>query len=369
MLRATGTHPTDLNRTRLQRTRVYRSGQCPHRPKGFTLIELLVVIAIIAILVSLLLPAVQQAREAARRSQCNNNLKQIGLALHNYLSTYTVFPPSFCVGSGTGGQWSAQARILPFVDQGNFFNVANLEEFYDSAGNIASGIAKTRVPVYLCPSETADRARVDGSGAAIHYPVSYGFNGGTWKVFTHAATLAGGGTGGDGAFFPNSSLDTADFTDGTSNTLAFSEVKAFTPYCRDDHVGADGNSAIPVSRTLLTGMTNDVKGSAFGDNSSTGHSEWVDGRVHQTGFTTMYTPNTVTPAGGTADGDYNSAREGKSGSVGLATYAAVTSRSHHEGIVNSLLMDGSVRSISENINYQTWRNLGGRADGNVLGEY
>ena len=93
--------------------------------RGFTLIELLVVIAIIAILVALLLPAVQQAREAARRAQCKNNLKQIGLALHNYQGALNVFPPSFCIGNGDGGKWSPMARILPYVDQANLYNLAN----------------------------------------------------------------------------------------------------------------------------------------------------------------------------------------------------------------------------------------------------
>src|SRR5215204_6135707 len=92
--------------------------------RGFTLIELLVVMAIIAVLISLLLPAVQNAREAARRAQCKNNLKQIGLALHNYLDAQKVFPPSFCVDGPTGtggGEWSIQARILPYAEQGNLY--------------------------------------------------------------------------------------------------------------------------------------------------------------------------------------------------------------------------------------------------------
>lgn len=100
---------------------------CPVPRCGFTLIELLVVIAIIAVLVALLLPAVQQAREAARRSQCGNNLKQIGLALHNYLEAHSVFPPSYCVVPGVttsvGGQWSAMARVLPYVDQAGLQNL------------------------------------------------------------------------------------------------------------------------------------------------------------------------------------------------------------------------------------------------------
>src|SRR5262245_46317669 len=110
------------------------------RRDGFTLIELLVVIAIIAVLIGLLLPAVQSAREAARRMQCKNNLKQIGLALHNYQSTHSVFPPSFCIGQYKGGTWSITARILPFIDQANSFNLADLTVGYSDPPNSTNGI-------------------------------------------------------------------------------------------------------------------------------------------------------------------------------------------------------------------------------------
>ena len=102
---------------------------------------------------------------------------------------------------------------------------------------------------------------------------------------------------------------------------------------------------------------------------TSGHTEWVDGRVHQTGFTTVFGPNSITPVGSATgtDGDYTSCREAKTCTG--PTYAAVTARSYHEGIVHVLLMDGSGRGVSENINLGTWRNLGSRNDGNVLGEF
>ncbi|VAX40237.1 hypothetical protein MNBD_PLANCTO02-1347 [hydrothermal vent metagenome] len=325
--------------------------------RGFTLIELLVVIAIIAILIALLLPAVQQAREAARRSSCKNNLKQIGLALHNYLDTHSTFPPSFCIGTGVGGQWSIHARILPFVDQANLYKTATkLNQEY------APGISPAidRVPIYLCPSDPFDQGRTDTSGNLIHYPTSYGYNGGTWNVFDNS-TLAGG----DGSFFPNSKTKPRDFTDGLSNTLCFSEVKAFTAYNRD------GGSGTATSPSTAAGVETLISGGGTNKENS-GHTEWVDGRIHQTGFTTTLAPNTnitVPGASGAVNsGDYNSCREGISSCTG-PTYAAVTARSYHTGIVHVLLMDGSTRSVSENINLGIWRALGTRSGGEVPQEY
>ncbi|MEQ9409843.1 MAG: DUF1559 domain-containing protein [Fuerstiella sp.] len=332
------------------------------RHSGFTLIELLVVIAIIAILIALLLPAVQQAREAARRTQCKNNLKQIGLALHNYLDVYTVFPPAFASDISTintpGGEWSIHARLLPYLEEANLYNLADLSRSYEDPSGVNVGIATQRVAAYLCPSEINDQQRSDSNGNPEHYPITYGYNGGTWRVWTNATRQAG-----NGAFAPNSKFGTQHFTDGTSNTLAFSEVKAFTAYNRD---GDTGTAAVPagaleVEALILAGGSNKA---------NSGHTEWVDGRVHQTGFTVTLPPNTdvVVPGGDRPnEGDYTSCREDKSCTT--PTYAAVTSRSWHLGIVNSLLMDGSTRSISENIDFGTWRHLGQRDDGEPIGEF
>lgn len=329
------------------------------RKSGFTLIELLVVIAIIAILIALLLPAVQQAREAARRTQCKNNLKQIGLALHNYLDVHSVFPPSMSSDISTrdtpGGEWSIHARIMPFIEEANLYNRAELSLSYEHPAN--AGIATQRIGAYLCPSDVGDTAR-ESNGVAIHYPVSYGYNAGTWNVWNNATRQ-----GGDGAFHPNSKFGTQHFTDGTSNTLGFAEVKAFTGYNRD---GSAGTAAVPNTIGDVESLV-----TAGGSNkANSGHTEWVDGRVHQTGMTTTLPPNGKVAVPGQTTvglGDYTSCREDKSCTG--PTYAAVTARSYHVGTVQVVLMDGSTRSISENLDLGVWRNLGARNDGNVIGEF
>jgi prepilin-type N-terminal cleavage/methylation domain-containing protein/prepilin-type processing-associated H-X9-DG protein len=325
------------------------------RRTGFTLIELLVVIAIIAILIGLLLPAVQKVREAAARLRCLNNLKQIGLALHNYEGTIGAFPPlGVYLPAGSTESFSVQARLLPYIEQANLHNLINFNLSY----HVQPQVTRFRVPIYLCPSEPGDRERPDGS--LIHYPLNYAASAGTWLIW-HAPS----GQAGDGAFTVGAPQRVGSFTDGLSNTLAFAEVKAWRPYVRQSGLPATPGAAPPATPADVSAF---CAGGEFKANS--GHTEWVDGRVHQTGFTAWFAPNTIVPfsqAGSIHDIDFNSSREGRSPT--LPTYAVVTARSWHTGgIVNVLMMDGSCRSVAQTINVSVWRALGTRAGGEVGNE-
>ena len=181
----------------------------PRKRPGFTLIELLVVIAIIAILIALLLPAVQQAREAARRAACKSNMRQIGLALHNYESTHTIFPIGVL---GTTGSTAAgnvlttwQTMILPFVEQANVYNQYNFNVRFDDPANAST--VKQIPPVYLCASQPAS-GLVNNQFGPSHYAAN-------------AGTTPGSN---DGLLYPLSATRMRDITDGTSNTLATGEI-------------------------------------------------------------------------------------------------------------------------------------------------
>lgn len=202
-----------------------------NRRRGFTLIELLVVIAIIAILIALLLPAVQQAREAARRSTCKNNMKQIGLALHNYHDTHQMFPPVVIRGNGPANSgcqgwvrhsgYSWRVMILPFVDQQPLYNLVDMEVGLHSCmgpnPNLGQ-IRSTRIPLFECPS---DPTRIVGSDAPTSYPALVGRLGNqnhADPAEEHQGGLTPRGT------------RTRDFMDGTSNSTMVTEVfrgKAF----------------------------------------------------------------------------------------------------------------------------------------------
>lgn len=319
------------------------------RLSGFTLIELLVVIAIIAVLIALLLPAVQQAREAARRTQCRNNLKQMGLALHNYLSAFSRFPPVSVMPKGmTFEPYSGQARLLPYLEQAN---LAQLIDWNVSSEFMSSPVAaRTRVATFLCPSEVNDRARI--TSTLVHYPLNYGFNEGTWFIYDPA-----GGAVGDGAFHPNKAFEPRDISDGMSNTLCASEVKAYQPNVYDGSNPTSLNAAAPATPA-------DASAYATGIFDLNGHTEWIEGDVHESGFTTTFTPNkkvSYINGGATYDIDITTMRDGESATI--PTYAAITSRSYHTGTVNSLMMDGAVKTISENIDLGVWRAAGTRGGG------
>lgn len=330
------------------------------RREAFTLVELLVVIAIVGILVALLLPAIQAAREAARRSQCKNNLKQLGLAVLNYESAHKHLPPSVEINAATNitsnnSAWGVHGHILDYLEEVSLRNLVNLNVGWD----LQTPINNLRIPVFSCPSDSlAAEVRDPGGGKVLLYSTTYGFNMGTWFVYDPAT-----GVGGDGAFYPNSFLRLAKFTDGTSKTLMVAEVKAWTHYTRN---GQPPSTRIPSTVDEAAAIA--ASGAEY---KNTGHTEWPDGRVHHTGFTAAMTPNTVVPYsrnGETLDADFNSWQEGKGGATGKPTYAIVTSRSYHSGVVQVAMVDGSVQSVANEIDLATWRAMATRAGGETFFE-
>lgn len=332
-----------------------RSKQISYR--GFTLVELLVVIAIIGALVALLLPAIQSARAAARRSACKNHLKQLSLGVLNYESSHHYLPPSALVNlavtsTGNNGSWGVHGRILPFLEQGSLKSLVDVEAAWDNQ----TAIHDVRIDVFQCPSDAqSGESRAFTDGKPTLWPTNYGFNMGTWFVYDPATNR-----GGDGAFYPNSQLQLRRFTDGTSHTLLAAEVKAWTPYTRN---GGPASTDIPSTVAAATAAVQ-----SGSEEKGTGHTEWPDGRVHHTGFTATMTPNTYVPymyKGAEVDADYNSWQEGKNGSAGSPTYAMITSRSHHPGVVQVAMVDGSVQVVDDEIELQVWRAMATRDGGEL----
>jgi prepilin-type N-terminal cleavage/methylation domain-containing protein/prepilin-type processing-associated H-X9-DG protein len=319
----------------------------PRRARGFTLIELLVVIAIIAILVALLLPAVQQAREAARRTQCRNNLKQIGLALHNYESTHRVFPPGRL---GYPMVFSAQAHILPYVDGANLYNLID----FNTAPNFGPPslpmtqneiAARTVIPLYLCPS---DFGRMGNSEFG---PTNY-------------VATTGDGTGsansinaGNGVMYSRSSVRFAAVTDGLSNTVCFSEQTLGEGQRPSSPAG--GPPFKPEMEVLeLAGGTattdaSCVVGAAGAVWSGLRGAKWMNGHYGDTMYNHYYRPNA--PQFDCGNASHN--------------YGLTAARSRHEGGVMVLLCDGSARFVGENIDLGIWRGLATRNGGEILGEF
>jgi prepilin-type N-terminal cleavage/methylation domain-containing protein len=335
--------------------------------RGFTLIELLVVIAVIAVLTALLLPAVQQAREAARRSQCKNNLKQLGLAIFNYEAALGRLPPTAIVVGRPNNAIETSylgpfGRILPYLEQANIYNQINTTADYGDLSN-QPAVAHV-IPLFLCPSEPNTQADLDVSFGLIGGN-NYGFCMGDWYVWLGV----NGGPQTRSAFGVNLGRRWADFTDGTSQTLLMSEVKNYQPYIRDcgslKNINDPNFIPPPTADPQTIAPEYQSNGCSFLLNA---HSQWAEVTVHHIGFTTAWPPNKVTPGGpGNAypDVDLNSERE----RLGGPTFAAVTSRSYHTGGVHSLMGDGSVRFVSSSVNGLVWRALGTVAGGDVSGDF
>ncbi len=350
--------------------------------KGFTLIELLVVIAIIAVLIALLLPAVQAAREAARRAQCVNNLKQLGLSVHNYISTNNCLPPllsgfnniSGAPNAPPSGIWPLgwAVALLPYMEQQQLFAAANYTYGASNAQNTT--LSFTKINALICPSEsqtTGPWVSTSWSNYAANFggPASISAWSGPFVPMNNGGTgTSGGYTNGN-----TGTVGIQSIQDGTSNTCMMSEklIGITTPSAGGVYPGSINARRVmfPVGLTVTVDAGSAAQALAFmqacqnvsGSVTSTGSNAWSGavwsgshtGTLRFNAYDHVNIPNGLScqDAGAQTPGDNTD---------------ALTANSNHSGGVNSLMADGSVRFIKSTINYVTWWALGTRSGGEVI---
>jgi prepilin-type N-terminal cleavage/methylation domain-containing protein/prepilin-type processing-associated H-X9-DG protein len=346
-----------------------------YRRAAFTLIELLVVIAIIAILIGLLLPAVQKVREAAARIKCQNNLKQLGLAAHNYESTNNTLPPGAgplpdqTKFSSSNQRPSLQVMILPYVEQANKYNQFDMTQ--DVKASAVNAAARHQdVPIYLCPSDPstgtfAESGAPDGRsnyfgslGGNAYCRPSAGGTGGLFYIDISSTLLARGGNPG--------AYRITDVTDGTSNTAMFAEI-----------IRGDNSSPTTVppkpqdARIISSGWVTDGQRVVNGTdtfsacNVASGGIRYGGLMYYRDFLPTEFYTHTVPPnfkGGDCLDG---TVRPGEM--TGSALWAGhIASRSYHTGGVNVCFADGSVHFVADSIDPTIWYQLGTRAGGEAI---